>query len=58
MDHIKFHDQEEEPFSLKVRSGEIAVIRDNDYKTASRPANRDGKKEKSALTEKKQRREF
>ena len=39
MDHIKFHDQEEEPFSLKVRSGEIAVIRDNDYKTASRLVN-------------------
>lgn len=36
MDQVRFRDQEEEPFSLNVRSGEIVVIRDNDYKTASR----------------------
>lgn len=39
MDQIRFHEQDEEPFSMQVRSGEIAVIRDNDYKTASRLVN-------------------
>ena len=36
MDQVSFHEQDEASFSLQVRSGEITVIRDNDYKTASR----------------------
>ena len=39
MDHIKFHDQEREPFSLKVKAERSRDLRDNDYKTASRLVN-------------------